>query len=80
MKNIPRAEQRDAIAAGHRRLPMVKIDGTPFIGEGGAVTLPDVLKDIGHPAPEQCEGVARLDRVRAAGDVGGGTDRLATKV
>src|SRR5215218_9439920 len=61
--------QGDAIAAAHRRLPMVEVDGaTPLIGEGGAVTLLDVFEGrrmlvayyfmwhAGRPAADQCEG------------------------
>jgi predicted dithiol-disulfide oxidoreductase (DUF899 family) len=59
----------DAIAAAHRRLPMVEIDSAiPLVGERGPVTLLDVFEDrrmlityyfmwaTGRPAPEQCEG------------------------
>ena len=59
----------DAIAAAHRRLPMVEGDGaTPLTGACGAVTLLDVFEGrrmliaytfmwhAGEPAAEQCEG------------------------
>jgi predicted dithiol-disulfide oxidoreductase (DUF899 family) len=59
----------DAIAAAHRRLPMVAVNAAiPLIGEQGAVTLLDAFEGRrqliayyfmwhgGKPAPEQCEG------------------------
>jgi predicted dithiol-disulfide oxidoreductase (DUF899 family) len=59
----------DAIAAAHRRLPMVEVDSTiGVIGPHGPVTLLDVFEGrrqliayyhmwyAGKPAPEQCEG------------------------
>ena len=59
----------DAIAAARRRLPMVEVQSTiPLIGPHGTVTLIDAFEgrrmliayyfmwQIGHPAPEQCEG------------------------
>jgi Bacterial protein of unknown function (DUF899) len=62
-------KESDAIAASHRRLPMVEVDGaTPLISESGAVTLLEAFEGrrmliayyfmwhTGHPAPEQCEG------------------------
>src|SRR5437879_4401197 len=62
----------DAIAAARRRLPMVEVDGaTPLIGEHGAVTLLDVLRDAGCSSPTtSCGTPATLRRSSARGAPG----------
>jgi hypothetical protein len=58
--------QGDAIAAARRRLPMVEVRAaTPLVGEGGAVTLLDVLRDAEYSSPiTSCGTPASLRRSR----------------